>query len=306
MIDNLTLYKFFLQVAKSGSISSAARQLYVTQPAVSSGIMQLENALNAKLFFRTSRGITLTPEGQLLYEYVNSGLTFLEAGEDKLRDISGLNGGLMRVGASDMTLKFFLLDHIESFNGKYPNVKLTVSNNPTPQTIKSLKNGQIDFCVISDPVEKDEDITFLPVRQIRDIVICKNNDKNEHLINRHVDFEELAKDNTLIMLERGTSTRSYIDRFLHECDAPLKFFEPEIELAQSDLILEFVKRGLGVAFIVEDFAKEAIDNGVIAEVKLQNPVPTRQFMLGYLNKIPLSAAAKKFIAEITEGSGNTK
>jgi len=303
MIDNLTLYKFFLKVAKSGSISSAARQLYVTQPAVSSGIMQLESALNVKLFFRTSRGITLTPEGELLYEYVSSGLTFLEAGEDKLRDISGLNSGIMRIGASDMTLKFFLLDHIETFNTKYPKVKLNVSNNPTPQTLKSLKNGQIDFCVISEPVEKDDDIVFVPVKTIRDIVICKNNEQYAPLINRQVDLAELAE-YTLIMLEHGTSTRVYLENYLHTANAPPALFEPAVELAQSDLILEFIKRGLGIAFIVEDFAKEAIRQGVISEVQLRDPAPPRRFMLGYLSKIPLSAASKKFIAEITETDGN--
>ena len=298
MIDNLTLYKFFLKVANCGSISSAARQLYVTQPAVSSGIMQLENALDVKLFFRTSRGITLTPEGQLLYEYVNSGLSFIEAGEDKLRDITGLNSGVMRIGASDMTLKFFLLDHIEEFTNKYPKVKLSVSNNPTPKTLHSLKNGQIDFCIISEPVEKDDDIKFIPVKSIRDIAICKNIEQYKSLIGRKVDFTELAKQ-TMIMLERGTSTRVYIENFLKSCNAPSVLCEPAIELAQSDLILEFVNRGLGVAFIVEDFAKDYIKDGIIAEIKLQNPIPERRFLLGYLSKIPLSAASKKFISVIT-------
>lgn len=300
MIDNLTLYKFFLKVATSGSISNAARQLFVTQPAVSSGIMQLENALNVKLFFRTSRGITLTPEGKLLYEYVNSGLSFLEAGEDKLRDISGLNSGVMRIGASDMTLKFFLLDHIEAFNSKYPKVKLNVSNNPTPQTLKSLKNGHIDFCVVSEPIDKDDDITFVPVKTIRDIAICKNNAQYNKLIGRQIDLNELTE-HTLIMLERGTSTRVYIDNFFRTCNAVDTMFEPSIELAQSDLILEFIKRGLGVAFIVEDFAKEAINQGIISEIQLKTPIPERRFLLGYLSKIPLSAASKKFIANITDG-----
>lgn len=298
MIDNLTLYKFFLKVATSGSISNAARQLYVTQPAVSSGIMQLENALNVKLFFRTSRGITLTPEGELLYEYVKSGLSFIEAGEDKLRDISGLNSGVMRIGASDMTLKFFLLDHIEAFNSRYPKVKLNLSNNPTPQTLKSLKNGQIDLCVVSEPVNKDDDIHFIPVKSIRDIVICKNSTQYKSIIGREVEFEELAE-HPLIMLEHGTSTRMYVQNFLTKCSAPESLSEPAIELAQSDLILEFIKRGLGVAFIVEDFAKEAIEQGIISEVKLVNPIPERRFLVGYLNKIPLSAAAKRFIAELT-------
>jgi len=290
VIENLTQYKFFLAAAKNGSISAAARKLYVTQPAVSSGILQLEDALGVKLFFRTSRGITLTPEGKILYDYVNSGLSFIEAGEDKLREISGLNSGIMRIGASDMTLKFFLLKYIEEFNNIYPNINLIMENNPTPQTLNSLKNGQIDFCMVSEPVDEDSDIKFIPVFEIRDIIVCKNNEKFAALFDREIDIEELCV-YTLIMLEKETSTRRYWEKFIT--------IEPSIELAQSDLIIDFALRGLGISFIVENFAIEYLKSGELKEIKLKTQIPKRRFLLGYLNNIPLSAAAKKFISKIT-------
>lgn len=297
MIDNLTLYKFFLEVAKSGSISGAARRLYVTQPAVSSGVAQLEGALGVKLFFRTSRGINLTPEGELLYDYVGAALTYLEAGEDKLRDIGGLNSGVLRVGASDMTLKYFLLDYIENFNREYPKVKLSITNNPTPQTLKALKNGLIDFCVISEPVELDSELESFPVKAIQDIVVCANTEQYAPLFDAPVDLETLSH-YPMIMLDRATSTRGYIESHLRAFGAPDSLLEPAVELAQSDLILQFALRGIGAAFIVEDFARDAIADGRLREVKLKKPLPPRRFMLAHLKKIPLSAASKKFVAQI--------
>ena len=143
MVSNLSLYRIFLETAKHGSISAAAKHLYVTQPAVSVGIIQLETELGVKLFHRMSRGIKLTQEGEALYEYVSTAINTLENGEKKLRDMNNLDGGILRVGASDMTLKFYLLDHLEKFNREHPKVHLTVSNNPTPRSIEELKKGKL-------------------------------------------------------------------------------------------------------------------------------------------------------------------
>ncbi|MCR5264442.1 MAG: LysR family transcriptional regulator [Clostridiales bacterium] len=300
MIDNLSLYKIFLEVAKSGSISGAARRLYVTQPAVSSGVSQLEAALGTKLFFRTSRGISLTPEGDLLFEYISSALTYIEAGEDKLRDISGLASGVLRVGASDMTLKYFLLDYIERFNAEYPKIKLSVTNNPTPVTLKALRSGLIDFCVISEPAELDTDVESVPVKVINDIVVCSRDARFDPLFQSDTaDMRDLAG-YPLIMLDRGTSTRQYIESHLRAFGMPDSMLDPSIELAQSDLILQFALRGLGAAFIVRDFAEPYLASGELREVKLSTPIPPRRFLLTKLKKIPLSAASKKFVAAIME------
>jgi len=282
----------------TGSLSKVAREMYVTQPAVSNAIQQLEDALGVKLFFRTSRGITPTPEGELLREYVANALSFIEAGEDKLRDIAGLRSGVMRVGASDMTLKFYLLDHLQRFNSLYPGVKLNITNNPTPRTLEALKNGKLDFCVVSEPVERDDDIEFIPVRRIRDIACAAPS-----IVDRispdgqPVPFERLANE-TIIMLERGTSTRTCIERHFSHSKVPEGMLIPSIELAQSDLLLEFALRELGIIFIVSPFADEYIKAGKLREIPLEKPFPERSFLLAYLKKIPLSAASKHFIESL--------
>lgn len=291
MIDNLSLYKSFVAVAECGSISAAARKLYVSQPAISADIMALESKLKVKLFFRTSRGMTLNPEGRILYEYVCNAFSFINAGEDKLREVSGLRTGLLRVGASDMTLRFFLLDYIARFREQYPDVRLSVTNAPTPKTIEALRSGQIDFGVISEPVSDAEDLALIPVYTIWDIFVCSP--KFEIAKKRNIRAEDLAG-YPMMMLSGSTSTRQYVQSVLGP-----EFPPPDIELATSDLLLAFALRGIGIASIVEDFAKEALAAGRLVKLDMEKTLPPRRFMLAYLKKLPLTAAAKRIIAEIT-------
>ncbi len=300
MIDNITLYKYFMKAIETGSLSKVAREMYVTQPAVSNAIQQLEDALGVKLFFRTSRGINPTPAGELLRDYVASAFGYLDAGEDKLRDFIGLKSGTLRVGASDMTLKFFLLDYLQKFNVSYPGVSLSITNNPTPSTIDALKNGKLDFCVVSGPVATDDDITFIPVKTIRDIAVTTPEIASRLMSEGRtvVSFEQLSHE-TLIMLEKGTSTRGCIDHHFNRCALPEGMMHPSIELAQSDLLVELATRGFGVVFVVEDFARKAINDGTLVELPLEKPFPERSFLLAHLKRIPLSSAAREFLKMIS-------
>jgi len=294
MVSNLSLYRIFLETAKRGSISAAARHLYVTQPAVSVGIAQLENELGVKLFFRTSRGIKLTQEGQTLYEYVSNAMFYLESGEDKLRDMNNLEGGVLRVGASDMTLKFYLLDHLERFHREHPRVRLTVSNNPTPKSLEELRNGNIDFCVITEPIKDDGEIVYKRVKTVRDIMVCTP--EKYALLGGGVQTFDTILSNTLVMLDRETSTRRYQEEWMRRCGASEERLQPEIELATSDLVVDFACRGIGIGCIVEEFAKVAISEGRLKEIPLADPFPPRSFIVAYLKKLPLSAGAKHFLS----------
>lgn len=298
MVSNLSLYRIFLETAKRGSISAAARHLYVTQPAVSVGIAQLEAELGVKLFFRTSRGIKMTQEGEALYEYVAGAMAYLESGEDKLRELHDLDGGVLRVGASDMTLKFYLLDYLERFHREHPKVRLTVSNNPTPRSLEELKNGNIDFCVISEPIQEDGEIIYKRVKSIRDIMVCSP-EKYAQLGGGPHSFDTLLS-NTMVMLDRETSTRRYQEEWMHKCGAPEELLQPDIELATSDLVVDFASRGIGIGCVVEDFAKRDITEGRLKEIPLTKPFPPRSFIVAYLKKLPLSSGAKHFLSILTD------
>ena len=296
MIRNLELYSSFVELAKYSSLSSAAKAMHISQPALSGKVAQLENSLGVKLIFRSNRGFKLTGEGQALLDHLESGFAQIEIGENRLREIAGLENGIMRIGASDMTLRFFLLDYLEKFHSEHPGVKLAVTNAPTPQTLEALRNGLIDFCVISEPVD-DFDcraLELIPVRSIQDIFICS--DRYSGLLDHAVDFKELSEA-PLILLGKETSTRRYIDRFFLP-DA----LTADIELATSDLLLEFAMRGIGVACIVSDFASADLDSGRLFRVKLKNELPPRNFLLAYSKKLPLPSAAAQFIEKVAGSS----
>ena len=134
IISNLEYFKVFYYVAGLGSVTKAAEVLAVSQPAVSQALKQLEKQMGVPLLYRASRGIRLTGEGQLLYDYVRQGYEQMELGVKKVREMQNLESGEIRIGASDMTLQYYLLPYLEQFHEKYPAIKVTVTNAPTPET----------------------------------------------------------------------------------------------------------------------------------------------------------------------------
>lgn len=285
---NYEHYKMFCKIVECQSISKAAEKLFVTQPAVSLAIKQLETALNVRLFFRTKRGVNLTMEGKILYEYVQHGCNILRAGEEKLKEIDTLETGEISVGASDMTLRFFLLPFIENFHRDFPSLKIKITNAPTPETLQHLKEGRIDFGVISEPFDTNNiNFKFKPVKFVQDILIAGRD--FEHITDLHA--SELQK-YPFIMLERGTSTRLYIEKYFKKNDVQIT---PDIELATSDLIIEFIKRGMGIGFILENFVKNELANGTLHKINITPELAPRQFYIVTHAKLPLSSTAKKLL-----------
>lgn len=294
MISNLDYYKVFYYVGKNGSLTGAAETLSISQPAVSQTIRQLEEQLQTKLFVRGQKGIRLTNEGSLLYEYVEKGYEQFLLGETKLRQMKNMEIGEVRIGASDMTLRFFLLPYLEAFHEKYPHIKVTVTNAPTPTTIENLAGGKIDFGVVSTPFETGEDITRIKVREIEDVFVAGRGFIRYK--NRMLEFSKL-KEMPLILLEKNTSTRSCMDTFLQEHKVQIS---PEFELATSDMIVQFALRSLGVGCVMRDFAQEYLESGQLFELRFKQLIPKRSFCLISSSKNPLSTAAGNLLKLIQD------
>lgn len=286
---NLEMYKVFYYVVKCGSITKAAQELYISQPAVSQSIKLLESRLGGQLLFRTPKGIKLTPEGEVLYTYIEQGYNLIMQAEIKFAEVLNLEAGEMRIGASDMTLRFFLLPYLEQFHKLYPKVNVKVTNGPTPETLHALKKGLIDFAVVSLPIPYSQNLNIVEVMEIQDCFIASPS--FDRLVSKPVTLSELSCF-PIILLEKGTSTRSYIDSFAAQQGVSLN---PEFELATSDLIVEFAKRGLGIACVVRNFAEEAITNGSVIEIDTQDILPPRKFGIATLKNVPVSPSSRRFL-----------
>ena len=288
-MNNLEYYKVFYHVAKTGSLTQAAEELMISQPAVSQSVKQLEAALGTKLFVRVSRGIRLTGEGALLYGYVEKGYEQLELGEQRLKKMLNLELGEIHIGASDMTLQFYLLPYLELFHERYPAIKVMVSNGPTPETLTNLKENKIDLGVVSTPFEKQGNLHAVQVREIEDVFVAGR--KFMQYKNHMLDLQELER-MPIIHLDGATSTRNYIDSFLTQNGVHI---QPEFQLATSDMIVQFALRNLGVGCVVRDFAKEYLEDGRLFELRFNRIIPKRHFSVVTNPQNPPQAAARNLL-----------
>ena len=270
MIGNLEYFKVFYYTAKLGSVTGAANELSISQPAVSQSLKALERSLGVSLFQRASKGVRLTREGQLLYSYVEKGYEEIAQGVEKVRQMLNLELGEVHIGASDMTLRFYLLPFLEKFHEQHPGIKVSVANAPTPETLRLLRGGKIDFGVVSTPFEQGEEFSVEPVREIEDVFVAGR--RFISYKNRMMDLQEL-EGLPMIFLEGNTSTRTYMDTCLSANGVEL---QPEFELSTSDMIVQFALRNLGIGCVVRDFAAEALETGLLFELRFNKMIPKRQ------------------------------
>ena len=292
MSVKLDLYKIFCEVAKCKSFSSAAKSLYMTQPAVSQAIMQLEEELGLRLFTRTPRGVNLTNEGQLLFEYANSAINLLNVGEKKLMETKNLIVGELRIGVGDTISRYFLLPYLERFHNYYPTIKLKIINRTTLELITLLKSGEVDIAICNLPII-DSSIEVMELIDIHDIFVCGKKIKED--IIRPLKLSELVRF-PLILLEPKSNSRQYVEEYMLYNGIKI---EPEIELGSHELLLEFAKINLGMSCVISEFSQEYLRNGTLYEVKLTEEIPKRSIGVCSLKSVSLSPASQKFV-EILE------
>jgi len=288
MAAKLDQYRIFCEVAKCRSFSRAARNLYMTQPAVSQAVMSLESELGVRLFTRTSTGVTLTNDGQLLFEHVNSAINLIRQGESKLLESRNLKVGEMKVGVGDTISRYFLLPYLEIFHSRYPNIKLNIINRTTTELCALVKSGEIDIAVCNFPV-KDDVLETRECIEIHDIFVCGA---------KYIDqFREPAgldviAGKPLILLERKSNSRLYVEKYLLSQGIRVT---PEIELGSHDLLLEFASFNFGIACVVEEFSQDYLNSSRVFRIRLTREIPPRSIGFCYLKSVPLSPAAQKLV-----------
>ncbi|WIV12654.1 LysR family transcriptional regulator [Proteiniborus sp. MB09-C3] len=292
MSVKLDLYKVFCEVAKYNSFSKAAKYLYMTQPAVSQAIMQLETELGIRLFTRTSKGVILTDEGKLLFEYANSAINLIDVGEKKIMETKNLMVGDLKIGVGDTISRYFLLPHLEKFHNKYPNIKFKIINRTTIELCMLLKSGEIDIAICNLPIE-DSSIEVKELLTIHDIFVC--GDKYKDKFSMPLSFEELTK-LPLILLEHTSNSRQYVEKYILSKGIKI---EPEIELGSHELLLEFAKINLGISCVIREFSHEYMQKGLLYEVQLTEKIPERNIGVCSLKSVSLSPSSTKFV-EILE------
>lgn len=350
MISNLNNYVIFHTVAKAGNISKAANQLYISQPAISKAISKLEEELGTALFNRSSRGVTLTEEGQVLYEYVERAFDSLNMGEENLKNYKELGIGHIRIGVSTSLCKHILLDYLKDFIRENPNIKFSIDCHSTVNTIKLLRNENIDIGLICN-TELPKGIVYSPVKEIHDVFVASpeyldnfyerngnalddvimdelsphikgniipllgaskragKNTSSDSLYNdsdsaadnptdsslpnhSNITTTDILENSNLMVLEEANVTRTHVDEYLRSQGISCS---QVLEINNMDLLIDFAAIGMGVASVVREFAQEQLSSGVITELPLDTPIPSRSVGFAYSGIKNQSTAMKKFM-----------
>ena len=286
---NYELYKVFYHVAITLSFSEASKQLFISQSAVSQSIKVLEKKLNQKLFIRSTKRVQLTPEGEILFKHIEPAMNLIKQGENQLLEAHTLNGGQLRIGASDTICRYYLVPYLNKFHKQFPHVHIKVTNQTSIACASLLEHGQVDFIVVNYP-NSALSSTHIPrvINEFRDVFVA--NRQYFPLDGREVSLEDLQK-YPILMLDRKSTTSEFLHAMFQHSHLDLV---PEIELSSNDLLIDLARIGLGIAF-VPDFCIPANDKDLFV-VKLKEELPKRQMVVAYNERMPISQTAKQFMS----------
>ena len=293
MSVKLELYKVFKEVAEAGNITAAAQSLYISQSAVSQSIKQLENELQTRLFSRNSRGVSLTGEGKMLYEYVRSAMGLLETGEAKLSQTRELQMGHLTIGASDTVTSQFLLPYLDRFHRQYPAIRIQIVSGRSHKVLGLLQSGKVDIAFASTPADPGSLTTF-PCFATHSVFVAGADYPCDF---DHVySLQEIARF-PLILLERKASSRLYLEKYFLQNGLHL---DPEIELGARSLLVDLAAIGFGVAGVTEEFVTRELESGRLKKLKTSFEIPPRSVDLCVLRDVPLTAAAAQFASFVKD------
>ena len=267
---NYTYLNVFYTVAKLQNISKAAEELGVTQPAVSRIISNIEKEYHTKLFFRSKTGVSLTRDGQNLFEMIKVPLIELEKVSNNLSSNKTLDKVTIHIGATSTALYCYLFKHLEDdIKRIFPNVNFKIYSDSSTKLLNMVSNGSIDFAFITTPYQGREDLETHNVVKLNDILIAPISYKDQ--IKGKVSIKDL-KNYPFILLSKEMQFREYIDNFLNKYKVHVT---PVYETDSSAILTPFVELGYGLTFIPDEMAIKSISEGKCYQVNIKEKLPDR-------------------------------
>lgn len=285
---NYELYKVFYFVAKTLSFSEASKALFISQSAVSQSIKVLEKRLNQSLFIRSTKKVRLTKEGELLFKHIEPAINLISRGETQILEANSLNGGQLRIGASDTICRYFLVPFLEKFHLKYPNVHIKVTNGTSLQCVDFLESNLVDIIITNTPNKRLSTMhNITDIAEFSDVFVV--NTDAFPMPTENVGLSDLQR-YPILMLEKHSTTSEFLHGLFLRNQLDLA---PAVELSSNDLLIDLAKIGLGIAFVPDFCIKNETQ---LTKIQLNEHLPTRKLSVVYNHNIPLNYAAENFIA----------
>lgn len=270
---NYDYYRIFYYVAKYKSFTQAANILMNNQPNITRSMNNLENQLGCRLFIRSNRGVSLTPEGDRLFHHVSIAYKQLQMAESELGRGKSIQDGTVSIGASETALHELLLSRLSEFRTLFPRVHIRIANFSTPQAVSALKKGLVDFAVVTSPSDTSPPFRETPLKQFREILVGGSN--YAFLSGSRRRLAELT-DYPLVCLGKSTKTYEFYHTFYQSLGLTLL---PDVEAATADQLLPLIRNNLGIGFVSENLAREDLESGKVVQIPLDEKIPLRSICL---------------------------
>lgn len=283
--DNLSRYKIFLTVAECKSISKAAVRLYISQPAVSITIRKLEENLGTTLFIRKSKGVALTEAGKELYENAKRAFAILLDAEDRLKFHQST--GRLRIAASNVLCKHFLMPYLKEFTSRYPDTDLSITCTSSLTACAMLERCEIDLALAAKPQDLGA-LIYHSLGMIEYIFVCTPAYRNK----LNCDNDEIFEHGNIILLDKDNVSRRHLDHYYAQNKInPLHI----LEVNEMDMLIEFAKMGIGVSCVVKQFVAQELEAGSLMEIELSEPISSREIGFLYQDLKPMNENILKFV-----------
>ena len=282
---DLELYRVFYVVAKNRHMTKASEELHISQPAISQSIKKLENQLGGSLFLRSNKGMELTEEGKMFYEYIKGALELINNAENEFTSFKDLSKGEIKIGCSTTLTKLILIDVIKKFHDEYPNININITNDLTYNLINNLKLGKLDFVIFNESNVKETNLNLQQIKKLKQGFIYNPKFYDDKV----TDFKDL-NNVPLILQKEESNSRKLLDYIALQYNVKLI---PSMEVASQELITEFVNIGLGIGFTMIDLATK--NHKDLKELKINSKIPNINVYLATNKSVSLTFASKMFI-----------
>lgn len=293
---NFELYKVFYYVAKYKNITKASEILMISQPAITQTIKKLESELDFTLFYRTSRGMELTKYGEELFEKIKNSIECLNSCKESLEKIDCEEIKTLKIGGGNTLLKHNALEGFKTFKEKYPNVKIEIIKGITSELLTKLCNNIIDLVLFNMPITLNENLEYKVIETIQDTFVA-NSQFYGNLKNKKMSMQEISN-LPLVLQSDVSSSRKYLNSI---CKKNKINLNNGYELESYDLVLTFVKAGLGVGFVNKSHIAKELNAGELFELNLDYKIPTREIGIAFNKKNINNKYIQEFIKAINKG-----
>ena len=296
---NLKQLEAFVQVAEGGSFSKAAKELFLTQPTISSHISSLERELNARLFVRNTKEVSLSEDGIKVYKYAKQMLDLQREIEVTFGMDEEGESHAVTIAASTIPAQYLLPEVLTRFSERYPQEQIRVQETDSSKVVMQIVDHRVDIGFTGTVLEKKH-CKYIPFYKDELVIITPNTPKYQELAQGNKEDISWIKKEHVIMREEGSGTRKEAELQLKGAGVKFAGLDIIASIENQETIKKSVRQGMGISVLSKLATADEVANGEILAFPIPNSDEGRDINLVYNKNYQMTRSAERFIKVVKE------